>query len=373
MGSANCTPADAMNEPPAASTPQGDQEEITVPHQEVLDEEYQHNPVQIHREPYDTRWSCGECFFTLFSVLFFKCMAPECFRTYTPLELKEFYAIHDLQTQYNPDVEHKRIEEQLGLYIQEDQLRAEARMPIATSWVDIRPNLQTGDLVFFRCTDSYGSFLVTRFTGEFTHIGVVIVRRTGPREKFILLFESVSEEDDLVDYETGTTKAGVRQVDLENRLNSSESHYFAVMKLRYPSKECQEIVQKRIEDFAKKEARKSYNHSKLDLCRVACDCGMIGHNKNSSKAYFCSQLVCKALQVAGVLDSEGVNPAKTDPNDYFQHDLPFINGIGVDAIYYMPPLHHPSSQDNRRRRRKQAQQQDAWVAAPIQPGRMKSL
>jgi len=216
-------------------------------------------------------------------------------------------------------------------------------------------------------------FLVTRFTGEFTHIGVVVVRRNAENEKLILLFESVSEEDDLVDYETGTTKAGVRQVDLEHRLNDSESHYFAVMKLRYPSKECREGVQQRMEEFARSEARKDYNYNKLDLCRVAFDCGVIGHNKNNSKSYFCSQLVCKALQVSGVIDSEGVNPAKTDPNDYFQHDLPFVNGIEVDAIYYIPPMHHPSSRDDQRRQARHPPQQDAWVTAPVQRGRMKSL
>lgn len=372
MGSANCTPADAA---PSPSTPSvtGLEEDEEQEYQPVV---YNH-PAQLHRETYDTRWGCGECFFTMFSMVCFKFMAPECFKTYTPLELREFYAIHELQTQFNPELDKSQIESRIQMYIEEDQLRTEAKMPIATSWLDIRPRLETGDLVFFRCTDSYGSFLVTRFTGEFTHIGMVLVRRTDRGEKVILLFESVSEPDDLIDYETGVTKEGVRQVDLEWRLRDCESHYFAVMKLRYPNRECQAAVQTRLEDFAKREAKKLYNHSKTDLCRVAFDCKVIGRASNSTKDYFCSQLVCKAMQVAGILDSEGVNPAMTGPNDYFQHELPFVNGISVDAIYYMPTLDHPSSLDNSKKRRKpppQAQQ-DYWstISAPIQPGRMKSL
>jgi len=154
MGSANCTPADAA---------QGSPKPATEPLSAREEEEYRHSPMQIHRDPYDTRWSCGEFFFTLFSMVFFKCMSPECFRTYTPLELKEFYAIHDLQTTYHPEVDQERIDQQLGLYIGEDQLRAEARMPVATSWTDIRPRLQTGDLVFFRCTYQYGSYVIFFF------------------------------------------------------------------------------------------------------------------------------------------------------------------------------------------------------------------
>lgn len=315
----------------------------------------------MYTEPYDTRWTCGECCLTTCGLVgLYLCTRGDGARQYMPLELREFYAINDLSTgraeaPYNRD----EVERRIAAYQQEDKLRMAAKLPIAVSWYETRPRLQTGDMILFRCTDTYGSYSVTATTGEFTHIGLVVLEFDEHNRKAILLFESVSDaKDRLEDYETGAVKSGVRQVDLEDRLLSSTSHYYGVVKLRYPSAERELDVRRRLKRFTRREARKLYDHNKLNLCHVAfnrvslchtaCDCGDVSAASAASGAgdyperYFCSQLVCKALQEAGVLDQNRLNAADTSPSDFFQHNLPLVNGVEVEALYYMARLDHPS-------------------------------
>lgn len=266
-------------------------------------------------------------------------MSHQCFNTYVPIEILEHRALVGRLSEYvsSPEeAEELRLYEEA--YRESDSARLNSNRPIATSWEDILKDLQTGDLILFRCTDTYGSYLVTAYTGEFTHIGMVIVRRDpSTRRKLLLLLESVSHVDGLYDYETDTQKSGVRQVDLYDRLTSSASHYFGVVKLKYPSVEVYTESQRRLEEFTASEGYKEYNGSKAALLRAAFNDGAVDVPQDRQASYFCSQLICRALQEAGISD-EKLNAAATTPSDFFQHDLRFKNGVTVDALYYMDRL-----------------------------------
>lgn len=296
--------------------------------------------------PYDTRWTCGECCFTLCSSCCFCFMNQKCFNTYVPLELLEHRALVERLSEYVNDeeqLEDLRLYEEA--YRQNDSARLLSNRPIATCWEEIHKELQTGDVILFRCTDTYGSYLVTAYTGEFTHVGMVVVRRDPvTKKKLLLLLESVSHKDDLYDFETDTKKSGVRQVDLYDRLSTSASHYFGLVKLRYPSPEIYAECQRRFEEFTSSEGYKEYNSSKLALLRAAFNEGAVDHNQERQESYFCSQLICKALQEAGVVD-ENFNAAATTPSDFFQYDLRFTNGIVADALYYMDRIQPPDELD----------------------------
>lgn len=286
---------------------------------------------------YDTRWTCCDCMFVSCSMCCFCCMPQSCFNTYMPIELREHAALTEKLTSFvNDPVERQDVELYEEAYRENDAARLASGKPIGVVWEEIYRELQTGDLILFRCTDTFGSYLVTAYTGEFTHVGMVVVRKSrgSQSKKVMLLLESVSHADELYDFETDAPKSGVRQVDLLDRLTTSNSHYFGVVKLRYPSQEVYEQCKARAEAFMQSEKYKSYTNSKLDLCRVAFDCGALGHNQDTRDSYFCSQLVCKAMQEAGIV-SEELNAAATSPSDFFQHDLRFVNGIQVDALYYM--------------------------------------
>lgn len=298
-------------------------------------------PITHHgvSSPYDTRWTCGECCFTLCASGCYCCMSQQCFDNYLPIEIVEYRALVDrLSTFVNTREELEELRLYEEAYRESDSARLRANRPIATSWDDIFRELQTGDLILFRCTDTYGSYLVTAYTGEFTHIGMVIVRRDPvTRRKLLLLLESVSHSDDLFDWETNVQKSGVRQVDLYDRLSSSASHYYGVVKLRFPSPEVQAEVQRRVEEFTASEGYKDYNGSKAALLRAAFNDGVVDTPQDRQPAYFCSQLICKALQEAGISD-ENLNAAATIPSDFFQHDLRFKSGFTVDALYYMDKI-----------------------------------
>jgi hypothetical protein len=240
-------------------------------------------------------------------------------------------------------------DEERGAWHELQANRVASEVPTVGTWADIHPELSTGDLIFFRCSDTYGSALVTLFTGEWSHIGMVVVvhgqpsRVTGRRPKHILLWESVSHPDGLEDFGTREEAAGVRLVDLKKRLLTSPSHYYGVAKFAHASLERQRQICAEFVRIFMRESGKPYSHSKLRLCRVALDCGALGHNtmERRPSRYFCSELVCRTLQELGVISAD-VKAARSCPTDFWSYRYPFERGSRTAVLYYMPRLEHPA-------------------------------
>jgi hypothetical protein len=257
-----------------------------------------------------------------------------------PAELEEYYAVCANWGTYT-DVER-------AAWVSLGQARLLGHKPTVSQWRHLYPRLSTGDLVFFRCSDVCGSSLVTLATGRWSHVGMVVVLYSPPdkttrrRSKVILLWESVSHEDGLPDFTTGDFASGVRLVDLKQRLLHSASHEYGVAKLSHATSErCKEITQEFI-SFHGDAVRRKYDGDKLHLCRVALDCGALGHNSHVRRPhkYFCSQLVCHTMQEIGLIP-EMVNGARTTPTDFWSYDLVLRGGSAVEALYFMPRLDHP--------------------------------
>ena len=256
-----------------------------------------------------------------------------------PAELEEYYAVCENWNKYT--------EAERAAWLSLGKARLIGHKPTVSQWRHIYPRLTTGDLVFFRCSDVCGSSLVTLFTGRWSHVGMVVVlysppdKHTRKRSKVILLWESVSHEDGLPDFTTGDFSSGVRLVDLKQRLLSSASHEYGIAKLSHTSIERPKEITQEFIAFHRDAVRRKYDGDKLHLCRVALDCGVLGHNSQVRRPhkYFCSQLVCHTMQEIGLIP-ETVNGARTSPTDFWSYDLVLRGGSAMEALYFMPRLDH---------------------------------
>lgn len=222
--------------------------------------------------------------------------------------------------------------------------RIDNKEPIGLTWDDLVEQLHTGDLILFKGS-GLGSVLITSFTGRWSHVGMVFTKvikvenphgRGTTEQKLILLWESVSHPDECVDIVTNSYKDGVRLVDLRKRLLKCDSPYFGVVRLKIPTSHRAQI-QHRFEDFYTREIWKPYEPNKMNLIRVALDCGAMGHNQQETTTYFCSKLVCETLKHMGVIPEE-TNSARVCPTDFWEYPLRLKRPYRVEALIYMQRL-----------------------------------
>lgn len=218
-------------------------------------------------DPYDTSCSLWGFISSLCITLCHVC-APKCIlEGEHPKLLKEYYAVCDNWHLYS--------DEERATWHTLCRSRIKCKTPAVVRWAELYAELETGDLVLFRCSDTYGSSLVTEFTGEWSHVGMVVIlygepnSHTGRRKKYILLWESVSHSDDLVDFATNEPTSGVRLVDLKRRLLSSPSHYYGIVKFRHVSEERREAITENFRIVHDSSRNLPYDSNKLNLCRVA--------------------------------------------------------------------------------------------------------
>lgn len=260
--------------------------------------------------------------------------------------------------------------------------RIDNREPIAQSFDDLVNWLETGDIILFQGSGVFSNIIST-FTGRWTHSALVVVRMTNLRMvgggviqgKNILLVESVSHADHNVDVNTDTYKGGVRMVDLKKRLIHSDSPYFGVVKLKMSVKRKAHYA-RAFESFYEKEAWKNYEPNPVNLVRVAFDCGALGHNDRDTSSYFCSKLVCEALEHMGIV-SKTVNSARTAPTDFWDYRLKLEDGCSVQALIFVPriqdeePPKDPTDEDEsietipRRQRPDQVYHEKARLLVPL--------
>lgn len=220
--------------------------------------------------------------------------------------------------------------------------------PIAQTFEDVVPQLETGDIILFQGAGFFSGVIYT-FTGRWTHAALVVVRISNVRlasgkviqAKNILLVEAVSHPDKNVDVDTDTYKGGVRIVDLKRRLINSDSPYFGLVKLSIPAHR-KEHIARSFDAFYEREGWKDYERNVMHLVRAAFDCGALGHNDRDNSQYFCSHLVGEALEAMGIIDS-AVVASKLVPTDFWRYRLPRLQkGFKVQALVFIPRLQEES-------------------------------
>lgn len=277
----------------------------------------------------------GRCMCCIFCCCIYPCIPYKCGGSYPqPLrELAEFNAEQDTLSA-----------EEVDAYNQLQRARIDNHEPIAQGFDDIVTELETGDIVLFQGSN-LSSNLISIFTGRWTHVGMVFVKVANletpdgrvVQNKMILLLESVSHPDGCMDVATNSYKDGVRLVDLKNRLKDSDSPFFGVVKLRVSTTSRRERLNTEFERFYNNEGWKRYEPNKMNLIRVAFDCGAFGHNENDTSTYFCSKLVCEALEHMGVIE-KNVNSARVCPTDFWDYKIQLKSGARVQSLIFLPRL-----------------------------------
>jgi hypothetical protein len=267
----------------------------------------------------------GRCFFCLCCFCMYPCVPYRGGGGY-PNALQELEDFTSTQASLDQD--------NLSAYHELQSVRITHQEPIGLHWEDAVETLETGDLVLFKGS-GIGSVLITTFTGRWSHVGMVYTR-TFESSKVILLWESVSHSDECVDVPTQTYKDGVRLVDLRRRLLASDSPFFGIVKLKMPQK-LRRVVQARFEEFRQTELSKPYEPNRMNLIRVALDCGALGHNERTKDSYFCSKLVGETFIHMGVAKAT-TNPALICPTDFWDYNLLLHNNCRVQALILIPRL-----------------------------------
>ncbi len=169
------------------------------------------------------------------------------------------------------------------------------------NYMDVRSQLNTGDIVLFSCKDNFLSIAIQLITNsKWSHVGMVLKDH---KKDVIYLWESttLSNIKDIIDNEL---KKGVQLVLLSERIK----YYHGVIAIRQlqgvrlddGSEEVQELIKLRQEI-----KNRPYEKHKLELLIAVIDTvGEFFKNCKDLSSIFCSELVAEAYQRMGLLDGE---------------------------------------------------------------------
>lgn len=163
--------------------------------------------------------------------------------------------------------------------------------------------VSSGDIVLFSGA-SWTSWFVTLFcASQYSHIGIVY----RPPGQAPMLFESIKSDDDgspNVDVRNGEMRVGVRLVDLRLLLTTFRGHAIAVRTLVSPatmniSDELSTHMTNRIHSVIKRYGMLPYEHRWFNF--IVARYGFMSISVDEPDALFCSELVARCFQEAGLL------------------------------------------------------------------------
>lgn len=287
--------------------------------------------------PYDNGCSFTGILKAICVLCCFPVIPSSCIAGRLPQELEDFM---NFQRNYE---DHTHQDFSVFEAIQAARLKAGA--PRTVFLEDIEKSLDTGDVVFFVTVDEIGSALVKVYTGQWTHVAMVVKlteqRPNGKTSQKLLLWESVSSADGCLDYYTRRPKAGIRLVGLRARLKSSPSLYYGVLRLGHTNVKLSKI-RREFERYRALTSEYGYDHNKLHLLRAAFnfDISPLGHNTPTIKSNkFCSQLVAETWEETGIFEKEAdSNNAEVTPADIWSRRLNLAKDSWVDSMYLVPRL-----------------------------------
>jgi len=169
---------------------------------------------------------------------------------------------------------------------------------------EVCDHVSSGDIILFSGA-SWTSFFVTMFcASQWSHIGIIYKNGTDPPR----VFESIKSDDDgskNYDVRTGKPRVGVRLVDLRALLTSFTGHAIAIRPLTTPRELnlhefLAEHMTKSLEWSIKTYGMLPYEHRWLNFIFARFD--IIKLHCEVPDALFCSELVARCLQEAGLMD-----------------------------------------------------------------------
>jgi hypothetical protein len=147
---------------------------------------------------------------------------------------------------------------------------------------------------------------------EYSHVGILLNDKSILLGEMVLLIESTTEIQ-LSDADGRQAIKGVQLHFLSQRLSMYDGSAFWVpLKNPIPQAQLDQMLTWARNIYAEKVPYPYTQVCGLPLLKIEDACGM--ETRPDYDAFFCSELVTKALQVAGVLDSF-VDPASQTPSD----------------------------------------------------------
>lgn len=204
--------------------------------------------------------------------------------------------------------------------------------------------IQTGDLLYFCCYNSWTDYLIMLFNSHnlITHVGMAV-----RRGRQVLVMESVRNAD----IKTAcrlcrTTHEGVRLVPLADKMSCKSplvSNWVIVQRLRV-SEAVRAAACTALDSFLRRVDACEYTRHPGCMCMAPItgpagqgwgDRGDVG--EDGRKRYFCSSLVADAYRAMALLDQTW-NPWNTMPRDFIEGAVVLTRGSSLSPTpYYIYP------------------------------------
>jgi hypothetical protein len=191
------------------------------------------------------------------------------------------------------------------------------RRPTAP-WRKVAPDLQTGDLIFFRGV-GWQSRAIEMFTGGiWSHVAMIVEPKDidpDTKEEGLYLWESTTVDGDDVDPNVASPKTGAMLVRLDDRLDEYfEDWGYYLLSARYLHVDRTAEMRQKIRDFIQDPDIRNAEYPQVShlLWYYFRERFLTARAEGS---FFCSELVAATYQAAGLL------PAAPSPTSYSPRDF----------------------------------------------------
>jgi hypothetical protein len=183
------------------------------------------------------------------------------------------------------------------------------------TYESVRFRMKTGDVIAFSGKGAFSNIIKWRFGTDCSHVAIVYSEEVGSFGKVVMIVESTTLTT-LADAQTGDLVKGVQLHFLSKRLDSYDGDAWWV-----PLKEpLSEQGERKMCAWLRKthDQRIPYDTAQAIGAGINFWDSILENDPDFSKL-FCSELVARALQIAGVVD-EDVNPSETAPSEVVAFD-----------------------------------------------------
>jgi hypothetical protein len=195
---------------------------------------------------------------------------------------------------------------------------------------NVRFKMKTGDVIAFSGKGAFSNLIKWRFGADVSHVAIVYSEEVGSFGRVVLIVESTTLTT-LADAQTGELVKGVQMHFLSKRLGSYDGDAWWVP-LKKPLSEQGE---RKMCSWLRKthDQRIPYDTAQAIGAGIDFWDGILENDPDFSKL-FCSELVARALQIAGVVDGD-INPSETAPSEVLAFDcleepVPILSGETSD-------------------------------------------
>lgn len=175
----------------------------------------------------------------------------------------------------------------------------------------IRSKMKTGDIISFSGKGRTSNIIKWSTKSDISHVGIVFDTQLGKTPR-VLLMESTNMNN-IADAKTGEFIKGVKLQQLSSRINSNEGQvYWQKLNVSIGADAEDKMLNWLLSAHAKKVPYDTIQAIGAGVDLLDWMPGI--ENEPDFSSLFCSELVCKALQLADVV-CQSLNPSEQTPAD----------------------------------------------------------